>query len=189
MSKIPQRERVAGPPKGWRPRALTIAEKLQVVVNQRGWHYMGAVEALDPMGVGVDFDHVPAIHERRWDPKKGDTIPPSCDLNYIVAVNRPAHRTKTAKRDIKEIAKTRRLETADERRAEKAAKRFLKTGRVPRGQRIALISSTSARLEETPDGKLEEIGGKIGPATTLALWEKPKRKIASRPMGKKKGRR
>jgi hypothetical protein len=100
--------KVAGPPHKWRPRALTVMEKIEIVVRQNGRDPSG--ERLNPIDGGVEFDHQPSIQARRWDEEKQDTIPPSCDLAYIVALNKPDHRTKTAKSDVPEIAKTRRLE-------------------------------------------------------------------------------
>lgn len=141
VSKIPERERVPGPPVGWRPRTLTIAEKLQVVVNQAGreWTHYVAGQLLDgpllePMkGGGIHFDHQPAIQERRWDPELEDTIPPSCDLHFIVALNKVTHGVKTAKRDIKEIAKTRRLERGPKaKRPWPKAIKKRRPGRAPR---------------------------------------------------------
>lgn len=108
MGNVMEREKVPGPPKGWRPRDLKIMEKLEIIVKQRGLEPGGA--RLEPLDGGVHFDHQPAIQERRWDPEKLDTIPPSCDLNWIVALNKSTHGVKTAKRDIREIAKTRRLD-------------------------------------------------------------------------------
>lgn len=114
VDRLGGREEVLGPPEGWRPRALTIAEKLQVVVNQGSREPMDGRHELEPLlepiALGIHFDHQPAIQERRWDPAAGDTIPPSCDLRYIVALNKATHDVKTAKRDIPEISKTRRLE-------------------------------------------------------------------------------
>lgn len=109
--------RVPGPPEGWRPRALTIREKLQIVVNQSGRDPDGS--KLKPMLEGVDFDHTPALQRRRWDPIGQDTIPAACDLNFIIARNKKNHAVKTAGEDIPEIHKTRRLEGAKEARARK----------------------------------------------------------------------
>lgn len=113
VDRLNGREEVLGPPKGWRPRALTVAEKLEIVVRQGGFDFGRFGQPgnrLDPLGCGVQFDHQPAIQERRWDPAAGDTSPPSCSLDHIVALNRDTHAVKTAKRDIPEISKTRRLE-------------------------------------------------------------------------------
>ena len=104
-----KREIVEGPPKGWRPRALTVMEKIEIVIRQKGKEPSG--ERLEPLS-GLDFDHQPSIQARRWNPEISDTEPPSCDLRFIVALNRKTHRVKTASRDVPEIAKTRRLEAA-----------------------------------------------------------------------------
>lgn len=97
---------VEGPPTGWRPRALSMREKLQVIVNQMGRDPSG--ERLAPIEQGVEFDHDPALHLRIWDAEKQDTVPSACDLEYIVARNRADHRQKTS-RDQSEIAKIDRL--------------------------------------------------------------------------------
>lgn len=99
--------KVLGPPENWRPRALTTKEKLEVVVAQHGKEPGGA--RLNPLD-GIQFDHNPALQRRRWDPVAGDTVPASCDLRYIVALNKPTHAEKTAKEDQPEIAKLKRLE-------------------------------------------------------------------------------
>lgn len=109
MSKILPRETVMGPPVGWRPRDLTTREKLEIVVRQRGFEPDGITRLL-PMEEGVQFDHVPALQRRVWDLETNDTVPPACSLENIVAVNKTTHATKTARHDIPEIAKTRRLE-------------------------------------------------------------------------------
>lgn len=101
--------KVEGPPVKWRPRDLTIREKLEIVVRQGGYEPDGKTRLL-PLSEGVQFDHHPALQRRRWDPAKEDTIPPACDLDYIEARNKKAHGQKTAKLDIPEIAKTRRLD-------------------------------------------------------------------------------
>lgn len=98
---------VLGPPEKWRPRALTVKEKLEIVVRQGGREPGGA--RLQPLD-GVDFDHQPALQRRRWDPVACDTVPASCDLAYIVALNKPTHQVKTRKQDVPEIAKSKRLE-------------------------------------------------------------------------------
>lgn len=112
----PHGTKVEGPPIGWRPRALTVKEKLEIVVRQGGKEPGGA--RLNPLD-GVDFDHQPALQRRRWDPATGDTVPPACDLAYIVALNKPTHRIKTAGSDIPEIAKTKRLEKPRQKKSRK----------------------------------------------------------------------
>lgn len=100
-------KRVLGPPEKWRPRALTTMEKIEVVIRQEGKEPGGAkLMALE----GIQFDHHPALQRRRWDEAAQDTIPPACDLAFIVALNKPTHAEKTTKEDIPEIAKTKRLE-------------------------------------------------------------------------------
>lgn len=91
----------------WRPRPLSVKEKLEIVVRQHGKEPGGA--RLNPLD-GVQFDHDPALQRRRWDAETGDTIPPSCALDFIIALNKPTHGAKTANVDVPEIAKLKRLE-------------------------------------------------------------------------------
>lgn len=105
--------KVPAPPKGWRPRALKIKEKLEIVIRQEGKDPSG--DRLAPLE-GVEFDHEPPIHLRAWDADQQDTNPPSCSLDHITARNRARHRTKTAKKDVPAIAKTRRHENGGRKR-------------------------------------------------------------------------
>ncbi|TIR72192.1 MAG: hypothetical protein E5X24_02215, partial [Mesorhizobium sp.] len=65
-----QGAQVLGPPANWRPRALSVREKLEIVVRQGGKEPSGA--RLNPLD-GVQFDHDPALQRRRWDPEAHDT--------------------------------------------------------------------------------------------------------------------
>lgn len=117
---------VLGPPERWRPRPLTIKEKLEIVIRQGGKEPGGAkLQALE----GIEFDHQPALQRRRWNPDAQDTIPPACSLDHIVALNKPTHAAKTAKQDVPEIAKTKRLEgkTGQAKPKRKWPKRPLRT--------------------------------------------------------------
>ena len=100
-------EHIAGPPTGWRPRDLKIKEKLELVVRQKGQD-PDTGERLLPLSEGVQFDHRPAIQMRKWDAEAQDTIPPSCDLDFIAAINKTTHGTKT-KKDVAAIAKIKRI--------------------------------------------------------------------------------
>lgn len=118
-----------GPPTGWRPRALQIKEKLEIVVRQGGKEPGGA--RLAPLD-GIDFDHQPPIQLREWDASAGDTIPPSCSLEHIVALNRSTHREKTATRDVPAIAKVDRITGATgNTRKQKIASRGFSKGKRP----------------------------------------------------------
>jgi hypothetical protein len=57
----------------------------------------------------LDFDHQPPLMLRVWNPDANDTEPPANDPQYLVPMARVAHRKKTAKKDVPEIAKTKRL--------------------------------------------------------------------------------
>lgn len=94
------------PPKGFRPH-MSVKVKLEAVLMH--------APILDDEGnkvcalADIDFDHQPPLQMRVWDPVNGDTIPPANDPAHIVPLARKTHRQKTAKRDVPEIAKTRRL--------------------------------------------------------------------------------
>jgi hypothetical protein len=81
----------------------------------------------EPLEVGGDtqFDHVPALQLRGWDPEKQDTIPAANDNEAIQAKHKVCHARKTTGRkgesklnavhgDVAEIAKLRRLTRAQE---------------------------------------------------------------------------
>lgn len=102
-------EKVLGPPVGWRPRDLNMREKFEIIIRQNGKEPDG-VTRLAPLQEGVDFHHDPALKRRRWDPEIEDTVPAALDLAFIVAINKATHRIQTTKKDVPEIAKTKRLE-------------------------------------------------------------------------------
>lgn len=53
----------------------------------------------------IEWDHHPPLALRPIDEETGDTIPPANDPKYIHPMYKPAHREKTAKQDIPQIAK------------------------------------------------------------------------------------
>lgn len=138
---------VLGPPVKWRPRALTTKEMLEIVVRQHGKEPGG--ERLNPLD-GVQFDHDPALQRRRWNPNTLDTIPPSCALEFIVALNKPTHDVKTAKVDVPEIAKLKRLE-----------------GRT--GQKKVKRKIPSPKLRSRPFQKLNRVGAVVPKARTTEV--------------------
>lgn len=106
------------PPKGFR-KAIPDLVKLKVVLRQNSLcatcsERLGKLEA-------TQFDHVPAVHLRCWDPEAKDTIPPSNDVDSIFAKHVDCHAAKTfgskaTKRgaDVTEIARTRRISKGTE---------------------------------------------------------------------------
>lgn len=100
------REPAPAPPKGFRPH-MPIKIKLEaVLINGPVFDSEGRkVCKLEDL----DFDHQPPLQMRVWNVEAQDTDPPANDPFYIVPMVRAQHRTKTAKRDIPEIAKTRHL--------------------------------------------------------------------------------
>jgi hypothetical protein len=110
------------PPPGFR-KAIADRVKLKVVIRQGG----NCATCGEKLGKLEDtqFDHVPAVQLRCWDPVAKDTVPPSNDKDHIFAKHVDCHAQKTfgskaSKRgaDVTEIARTKRIakETADFRR-------------------------------------------------------------------------
>ena len=97
-----ERPTVSGPPKGYRPH-MPLRVKLEAALRHAG---------MDPEN--IEWDHDPALQLRRWDPDanggKGDTIPPANDPRFITPRERENHDEKTRRRDVPEIARTKRLE-------------------------------------------------------------------------------
>lgn len=113
-----QRELVLGPPPGFR-KAIPALLKLEVVLLQRakcakcGTRFGTLAE--------TQFDHVPAIQLRIWDPVAKDTVPPSNSILHIEAKHVDCHAiktfgTKATKRgaDVTEIARLKRLTKGQE---------------------------------------------------------------------------
>lgn len=101
------------PPKGFR-KAIPDRVKVEVVLRQGGLcttcgERLGKLQE-------VEFDHVPALQLRCWDPEAKNTIPPANDVDHIFAKHIDCHAIKThgskaSKRgaDVTEIARTRRI--------------------------------------------------------------------------------
>jgi nitrate/TMAO reductase-like tetraheme cytochrome c subunit len=117
-----QREFAEGPPKGFR-KAIPVLVKLDVVIRQEGLckHCGKKLGQLKD----TEFDHVPALQRRGWNPEQEDTIPPANDPEAIEAKHADCHLVKTTGRkgesklsafggDIAEIAKTKRLRKKEE---------------------------------------------------------------------------
>lgn len=94
------------PPSGYRPH-IPLKVKLESVlihgpIFDSDGERVCEIEALD-------FDHQPPLMQRVWNEKAQDTEPPANDPRYLVPMARADHRKKTAKKDIPQIAKTKRL--------------------------------------------------------------------------------
>jgi hypothetical protein len=72
----------------------------------------------------IEWDHDPPIQQRLWDPLTNDVSPAANDDRFIFPRQKAAHREKTAKRDIPEIAKTKRLAKKQEAFREKVLKKI-----------------------------------------------------------------
>lgn len=82
------------PPPDWKRPAIPARVKLQVLLNQDG-RCKATGERLGLID-NVEFDHRPALWERRFDTETGDTIPPANDAASIeaIAIDPHKHRTK-----------------------------------------------------------------------------------------------
>lgn len=97
------REPATPPPVGFR-KPIPIRVKLRAALRAAG---------LNP-DLPIEWDHEPAVQLRVYDTAIGDTIPGCNDDRYIVPRQKDEHRIKTTKRDIPEIAKTKRLSATQE---------------------------------------------------------------------------
>lgn len=93
------------PPPGWR-KAMPMAVKLQVIINQHGRAPDGSL--LDAIGEGIEFDHRPCLADRPYDESRDETIPPANDPAFIVALPAAAHHQQTGA-DLKRMGKEARL--------------------------------------------------------------------------------
>lgn len=101
------------PPTGFR-KGIPVTVKLKVVIRQDSkcatcGERLGKLE-------DAEFDHVPALQLRCWDPEAEDTVPPANDEGHIFAKHVDCHAAKTfgskaSKRgaDVTEIARTKRI--------------------------------------------------------------------------------
>jgi hypothetical protein len=106
------------PPTGFR-KAIPVLVKLTVVIRQNS----KCAECGEPLGKldGTEFDHIPALQLRCWDPDAKDTVPPANDEASIFAKHADCHAAKTfgtggSKRgaDVTEIARTKRISKSEE---------------------------------------------------------------------------
>lgn len=93
------------PPKGFR-KAIPLAVKLEALLINGPVHDKDGRKVCDIKS--LDWDHCPPLQLRVWDPESGDTIPPANSPEHIFPMVKADHREKTRK-DIPEIAKTKRL--------------------------------------------------------------------------------
>ena len=94
------------PPKGFRKRP-GLKVKLQALLLH------GPVEDADGNRITnlehITWDHCPPLMQREYDQSHKDTIPAANDPAFIIPRAIAVHQEKTAKKDIPEIAKTKRL--------------------------------------------------------------------------------
>lgn len=108
---------VSAPPVGFR-KAIPVAVRLDAVIRQEG-RCKACGERLGKLAE-TEFDHVPALQLRCWDPDLLDSIPAANDPEYIQAKHKDCHKAKTTGRkgesklnaihgDTAQIAKLRRV--------------------------------------------------------------------------------
>lgn len=109
------------PPKGFR-KDIPCHVKVDLVLRQGGL----CRTCGEPLGASAatQYDHVPAVQLRAYDPEARDTVPASNDIEHLQAKHKDCHLAKTTGRkgesklnalhgDVAEIARLRRL-TADQ---------------------------------------------------------------------------
>lgn len=81
------------PPPGWKRPALKMQTKLQVILNQQSKCKATGVRLTDVRL--IQFDHRPAVWQRRFDPVMNDTVPSVNDPETIDAILEAEHSTRT----------------------------------------------------------------------------------------------
>ena len=126
-----KREVVKLPPKGWRPPRFTKAEKQ--FLRERQGNRCDETGVLFGPRAKIDYDHRPPIHEREWDEKAQDTIPPGKSLDHARAILRDWHRVISGK-DYSRMKKTDRIRESEaehqRRMANKCGDARKKTGSI-----------------------------------------------------------
>jgi hypothetical protein len=81
------------PPKDWKRPAIPTLVKLDVVIRQEG----KCKQSGDKLGTlrNTQFDHRPAIWERKFDTVANDTVPPANDPAFIEACTIAGHKVRT----------------------------------------------------------------------------------------------
>lgn len=92
------RKPAPAPPKGFRP-YIHAGTKLRAALRAAG---------IDP-DLAYEWHHSPPLQQRVYNTLLEDTEPSADDDRYLVPVQKAAHREQTAKHDVPEIAKTKRL--------------------------------------------------------------------------------
>jgi hypothetical protein len=115
------------PPKGFR-KEIPCHVKVDLVLRQSG--LCQACGEMLGASAATQYDHVPAIQLRAYDPEAKDTVPASNDIEHLHAKHKDCHLAKTTGRkgesklnavhgDVAEIARLKRL-TADQETFRKA---------------------------------------------------------------------
>jgi len=81
------------PPKGWKRPPMPVRVKLDVVIRQEG-KCKATGQKLGELK-NTNFDHRPALFERKFDTGTNDTIPPANDPGFIEAITVAAHDVRT----------------------------------------------------------------------------------------------
>lgn len=80
-------------PKGWKRPAIPTRIKIEIIIRQDG----RCKQTGDRLGTlkNTQFDHRPAIWERKFDTVANDTIPPANDPAFIEACTIEGHKIRT----------------------------------------------------------------------------------------------
>lgn len=81
------------PPKDWKRPAIPTRVKIEVIIRQEG----KCAQSKEKLGTleNTNFDHRPALWERKFDSAAFDTIPPANDPAFIEACTIAGHKVRT----------------------------------------------------------------------------------------------
>ena len=94
------------PPKGFRKRPGLQVKLQSLLLHGPVWDQDGNL--ITDLNL-ITWDHCPPLMQREYDQSRKDTIPAANDPAFIIPRAIAAHQEKTAKKDIPEVAKTKRL--------------------------------------------------------------------------------
>lgn len=135
------------PPKGWKRPPMPVRVKLDVVIRQEG-KCKATRQKLGELK-NTNFDHRPALFERKFDTETNDTIPPANDPGFIEAITVAAHYVRTNGR-------------GGEKRISSVGSDAHRRAKVRRGaehrEAIAAIRDRPCGQKRTPTGKIKSRG-------------------------------
>lgn len=93
-----------------------------------------ALHCLGLLGEEIEWQHDPPIQLRIWNEEKQDTEPSAYDPRYLTPMLKAEHRKVTAKVDIPQIAKTKRMSEDQNEFRRKILSRECGEKRKPKGK-------------------------------------------------------